>query len=252
MCVERVGFPHPEVEPVPRLLLNVDAVGLGSANGPYICLMALLEVDELNGERRTISKRLCRAMCVAVLNTREKDLTSSPICGTKGERRGTVSIIHDGGSHSSAFSPASDDVGFWAKNAETSVFFRKRSDFTVNAAATDLDIYNLFGFFGFFLLLLFLLLCLIGLITAVFLFGAAVTSRPYGPPGRPLWWLEVDPGISRPVRIFTGRVAANPIWRLLAGGSELPHEKKKKKNGLRIFTWSCFHSATGLRPQRRR
>lgn len=41
--------PHPEVEPVPRLLLDVDAVGLGSADGPHVRLMALLEVDELDG-----------------------------------------------------------------------------------------------------------------------------------------------------------------------------------------------------------
>lgn len=39
-------------------------------------------------------------------------LTSSPICGTKGERWGTVSMIHDGGSHSSGLSPAREEGGF--------------------------------------------------------------------------------------------------------------------------------------------
>lgn len=47
------GFPHPEVESVPRLLLRVDAVGLGSANSPHIGLMALFEVNELDRNRRS-------------------------------------------------------------------------------------------------------------------------------------------------------------------------------------------------------
>lgn len=44
--------------------------------------------------------------------TQITELTSSPICGTNGERRGTVSIIQDGGSHSSGLSPPREEVGF--------------------------------------------------------------------------------------------------------------------------------------------
>lgn len=40
---------HPEVESVPGLFLRVDAVGFGPADGPDVGLMALFEVDELEG-----------------------------------------------------------------------------------------------------------------------------------------------------------------------------------------------------------
>lgn len=54
-------------------------------------------------------------------------LTSSPICGTKGERRGMVSMIQEGGSHSSASHPARDrdELGFWAQRQGV-----KRSEIT--------------------------------------------------------------------------------------------------------------------------
>lgn len=48
---DHASFPvtHPEVEPVPGLFLRVDAVGFGPADGPDVGLMALFEVDELEG-----------------------------------------------------------------------------------------------------------------------------------------------------------------------------------------------------------
>lgn len=103
---------HPEVESVPRLLLRIDAVDLGPADSPDIGLVALFKVDELQGtkEQQWIkTKNLSlsvSAHCTVVC------LTSSPICGTKGERLGMVSIIQDGGNHSSASSPPRDDGGF--------------------------------------------------------------------------------------------------------------------------------------------
>lgn len=48
------------------------------------------------------------------LKTATVGITSSPICGTKGERRGMVSKIHCGASHSSLGSPSieSSPLGF--------------------------------------------------------------------------------------------------------------------------------------------
>lgn len=104
----QTGTPHPEVESVPGLLLRVDAVGLGPADGPDVGLVALLEVNELEEERRAVIKVKYNPVFGGSVTV----LTSSPICGTKGERRGMVSIIHDGGSHSSASSPDGEEAGF--------------------------------------------------------------------------------------------------------------------------------------------
>lgn len=158
--------------------------------------------------------------------------TSSPICGTKGERRGMVSIIHDGGSHSSASSPAREDVGFWVYT----IWFKCRISPVLCYQATvrqhlkpgtqpvfsvvDLQamLTYLFGFFGLFPLLSFPLLGLISFVFTLFLFRAAVTLGLYESPGWPLWRLKVNPSIGCPVRIFTGRVTV---------------KKKIKKKGVR-------------------
>lgn len=99
---------HPEVESVPWLFLRVDAVGFGSADCPDVGLVALFEVYELK-ESKHVVIIICKTLICLI---RVTFCTSSPICGTKGERRGIVSIIHVGGSHSSASSPAKEDVGF--------------------------------------------------------------------------------------------------------------------------------------------
>lgn len=110
-CFFNKTVPHPDVEFVPRLFLRIDAVCLGPADSPYVGLMALFEAHELEDDRRTtIKMHVMQSICLLVIGVTL--LTSSPICGTKGERRGIVSIIHDGGSHSSASSPAREDVGF--------------------------------------------------------------------------------------------------------------------------------------------
>lgn len=49
---------HPEVESVPGLFLRMDAVDFGPADGPDISLMALLEIDELEEDRRAMTKKL--------------------------------------------------------------------------------------------------------------------------------------------------------------------------------------------------
>lgn len=127
-------------------------------------------------------------------------------------------------------------------------YFSKKENFTVNATAARLVSAHLFSFFGFFLLLILSLLRLLGLIAALFLLWAAVTRLPDGPPGRPLWRLEVDPGVSRPVRIFTGRVAVNPRWEMLVEWWESWENAARSS----MFTWSCFRSAIGFHPQRSR
>lgn len=147
--------------------------------------------------------------------------TSSPICGTKGERRGMVSIIHDGGSHSSASSPAREDVGFWVytfsfyntmfkNNLFSPVFCDTTGQLLkpkTQPVFSVLDMLtHLFGLFGLLPFLSFPLLGLLSFVFALILLRAAVTLALYRPPGRSLWWLKVNPSISCPVRVFTGRV----------------------------------------------
>lgn len=48
-CLVQENETNPEVESVPGLFLRVDAVDLGPADGPHIGLMALFEVDKLQG-----------------------------------------------------------------------------------------------------------------------------------------------------------------------------------------------------------
>lgn len=69
--------PHPEVESVPRLLLRVDAVGLGPAHRPDVGLVALFEVDELEDRRIVIKMKVTQ--CISLFDTRVTLLTSSPI-----------------------------------------------------------------------------------------------------------------------------------------------------------------------------
>ncbi len=54
--------PHPDFESVPRLFLRVDAVGLGPADGPDVGLMALLEVDELEGGQENHDQNACNVV----------------------------------------------------------------------------------------------------------------------------------------------------------------------------------------------
>lgn len=65
--------PHPEVESVPGLFLRVDAVGLGPADGPDVGLMALLEVDELEEDKRSCNA--CNVLFIFLFDMRVTLLT---------------------------------------------------------------------------------------------------------------------------------------------------------------------------------
>ena len=160
--------------------------------------------------------------CIFLFDIRATLLTSSPIWGTKGERRGMVSIIHDGGSHSSASSPAREDVGFWVHTIcwsgynENGAAGQHSKDgaqlmFSTKTCFQELQVVlaHLFGLLGFLPLLIFLLLGLFRLVITLFLLRAAVALRLYGPPGWSFGRLEVDPGIGSPIGIFTGGITEN-------------------------------------------
>lgn len=109
---------------------------------------------------------------------------------------------------------------------------------------------HLFGLLGLLFLLAFFLLGLLRLVIALFLLGAAITCRLHRSPGWSLGWLEVDPCICCPIRVLTGGVTKNDregfIRCWVTVGSSWKHYSTNK-----MFTWSCFHSATELHRQTR-
>lgn len=72
---------------------------------------------------------------------------------------------------------------------------------------------HLFGLFGLLPLLIFPLLGLVCLVLSFFLLRAAVVWGLYGPSGWSLRWLEVDPSIGCPIRIFAGGVTGGEWQR---------------------------------------